>query len=205
MAKKIDDIYADLIRYVNKFENAIDERVAQAVGFTVRQRMLDLVRKGISPILGAGRFPEYKAAKNLRTTQNLIRSAKANAESPGRSRAVLARAKQKKARLQRGYPYSTEEYKRGLKKARPVNLTLTGAFLSSLTFGFGSAGKKMRVVIGFFDPKQAIKEKGHREGANGQPKRPIIPKGNQKFNETIRLDILGLLRDAVRKATKRAG
>lgn len=205
MPKKIDDIYKDITKQLQKFESAIDERLAQAVGYTVRQRMLNFISKGISPIDGRGRFPEYKAPKNLRTLQNIMRSAKANAKSSGRSRAVLQRAKQKKAKLQRGYPYSTEEYKKGTKKARPVNLYLTGAFLSALSFGFGKAGKKMRVAIGFFDPKEAIKEKGHREGANGQAKRPIIPRGSERFNETIRLDIMNLLRDAVRKATKRAG
>ena len=205
MAKKIDDIYKDLQAYLKKFESAVDERLAQAIGFTVRQRMLNLISKGISPIDGAGRFPEYKAAKGLRTLRNITRSARANARSSGRSRAVLARARQKKTRLERGYPYSTKEYRSGAKKARPVNLFLTGKFLSELAFGFGSAGKKMRIAVGFFTPYGKKLEKGHREGANGQPKRPIIPTGNQRFNETIRLDILRLLREAVRKATKRTG
>ena len=204
MAKKVDDIYKDLYAYLKKFQDAVDDRTAAEIAYTVKQRMLNFISKGISPIEGVGRFPEYKAPKDLRGIQNSIRAARASG-SAGRNKAVLGRLAQKKSSAKRGYPYSTEEYKKGEKKARPVNLWLTGKFLTSLTYGVGKAGGAMRIAIGFFDPKEAIKEKGHREGANGQAKRPIIPRPSERFNQTIRLDIMRLLKDAVRKATKRAG
>jgi hypothetical protein len=223
MAKKIDFLIADLKKHLQKFEDAIDERVGSAVGFSVRQRMLELISKGISPINGYGRFPEYKAvgflrkAKNeSRILRNTLRSANATSRASRGRFAAQTRRNQLKAKLKqkqqaaskagRGYPYSvmgTALDKFG-KRVRPVNLKLTGAFLSALEFGIGRVGKKVLVTIGFFDQEQVKKELGHREGANGQPKRPIIPRGSEMFGQTIRLDIMRLLRDAVRKATKRA-
>lgn len=225
--KKVETLTADLLKYVDRIENSVDEQVAQSVGYTVRYRMLELISKGISPILGYGRFPEYKGAtrdkvarrgqKFLRKEiKNISKQLKLGRVSTGSSSAV-GRLKAKKDRLRtlkaiasgkqkKGYPYNTKEFKEGKKFPRPVNLFLTGAFLQALTFAFKrTENQKMIVEIGWFgDPENAIKEKGHREGANGQPKRPTLPRGNERWNQTIQLDIIKLLRDAVTKAAKSA-
>ena len=62
------------------------------------------------------------------------------------------------------------------KRKRPVNLTLSGDFLKMLKFK-SKTGRKPKIEIGFYDKLSKKKEQGHREGAGGQPKRPIIPKG----------------------------
>lgn len=224
MPKKIRALKVDLLAYLDRIQGSVDERVASAVGFTVRTRMLQLISRGISPILGYGRFPEYKAVtrgkiakrgirflnreiKNTRTRLKLgqVTSSKSGV---GRLRAqqdrlrILKKAAQGKT--QKGYPYNTKEYRQGSKRPRPVNLWLTGDFLRALTFELKKLGSKMGIEIGWWEAKQAIKEKGHREGANGQPKRPTLPRGRESWNETIRLDIMRLLRDAVSKAAKNA-
>lgn len=232
MPKKIEQLYADIMKYMDRLEEAVDDRVASAVGFTVRTRILQLVSRGISPIEGKGRFAEYLAktrsrmlragarassmrAGKLRQERKRLGNALFGGSTKGRARKAgrLARLAGSRARQQRkqaraagqGYPYNTEEYRKGKKRPRPVNLWLTGEFLRSLTFQILPAGKRKMLSLGWFnDPKNAVKEKGHREGAGGQPKRPILPRAGEKWARTIQLDIMKLLRDAVSKAAKSA-
>ena len=227
--KKIDQLYADLMRYVDAIEGAIDEKAASAIGFTVRQRMLMFISRGISPILGKDRYKEYLAVTRGRNRKQLRRElnqelkfnarqtrgvraehkrnrtyvTKSRLETLRDERRGLRRSKQKVSGKPTGYPYSVQGKYPG-KKPRPVNLYLSGDFLNALTFQMKRVGKKMKLTIGWFDAAQAIKEKGHREGAGGQPKRPTLPVGDEKFNQTIQLDIMKLLRDAVTKAAKSA-
>ena len=66
------------------------------------------------------------------------------------------------------------------KKPRPVNLKLSGKFLNDLTYRV-STGKRPVLRIGFWKKKSILKEKGHREGSNKQPKRPIIPTARERY------------------------
>lgn len=70
------------------------------------------------------------------------------------------------------------------KRRRPVNLYLSGKFLESLKYKV-KTGKRPRITIGFFSRKSKAKEKGHREGARGQPKRPVIPERSEQFTRPI--------------------
>lgn len=79
----------------------------------------------------------------------------------------------------KGYPFNVDPFLN--KKLRPVNLFLTGEFLDDLRCKV--VGKQMQ--IGFFKKKSELKELGHREGANGQPKRPVIPVGKEKLNASV--------------------
>lgn len=224
MPKKIKALKADLLKYLDRIQDSVDERVASAVGFTVRTRMLQMIATGISPILGYGRFPEYKAAtrtkvakrgvkflnSEIRKTRSRLKLGQVTSSKSGVGR---LRAQQDRLRIlkkiaqakqNQGYPYNTKEYRQGKKRPRPVNLWLTGDFLRALTFELKKLAGKAGIEIGWWEPKQAIKEKGHREGANGQPKRPTLPRGSERWNQTIQLDIMKLLRDAVSKAAKTA-
>jgi len=206
--RTLKELVSSLNAYVDRLEAAVDNAVAGSVAFTVRQRMLQMIRAGVSPILGAGRFPEYKGAttrarlrNEARLSRNLLRQTKSGSRA-GRLRA-LASAKRAAAKNP-GYPFSVQS-KFPQKKPRPVNLTLSGKFLSSLNSTITKVGKRVKISIGFFSEDQAKKEKGHREGANGQRPRPIIPKGNESFSETIKADILSIIRQAVRRAGKKTG
>lgn len=86
------------------------------------------------------------------------------------------------------------------KKARPVNLKLTGEFLDSLGHE-SKAGKNAAIIIGY-PPDQALKEEGHRDGANGQLKRPTIPNANESFSVKIMNDLIDDLKEAVNKYFK---
>jgi len=83
-----------------------------------------------------------------------------------------------------------DRYPGGRKGRRPVNLKLTGKFLKSL-LARSTAGRRGSAFaeVGFSDGLSQKKEQGHREGANTQPKRPIIPEGREKFNARI-MDII---------------
>jgi len=75
------------------------------------------------------------------------------------------------------------------KRKRPVNLFLSGDFLNHLKARVRT-GFRPRITIGFFDKKSILKEKGHREGAGGQPKRPIIPLKNESFSRQVKRNFL---------------
>lgn len=91
------------------------------------------------------------------------------------------------------------------KPKSPVNLKLTQDFLNGLSYrivpsSFGSATEL------FFGNNQEVKEKGHREGANGQPKRPILPsvKG-ETFTKLIRDLYTELYRERILEVLKGKG
>lgn len=86
-----------------------------------------------------------------------------------------------------GFPAykNPSRYPGGLKRARPVNLRLTGEFLRSLKVNIELNRRGYVSRIGFFDPKSIKKEEGHRKGANRQPKRPVIPNRKQTFVRDI--------------------
>jgi hypothetical protein len=202
MARDIKQISADLRKLIADAQDALDERTAAAIGFTVRQRMLSLISKGVSPILNAGRFPEYKnvsAKRNLQNSRRVLNrlslSKRTNAAQIRRKSSKLS---QSLKQASRGYPYSVQKDFPN-KRPRPVNLFLSGDFLSNLTYALGIRGKAQVIEIGFFDDLSAKKESGHREGVNGQPKRPIIPTGSERFSAIIAQDIATIARQALNK------
>jgi hypothetical protein len=71
------------------------------------------------------------------------------------------------------------------KPKRPVNLYLTGEMLRALTFRIKEIGEQIVVTIFLKTKKARDKERGHREGAGGQPKRPIIPQGDEVLTRSI--------------------
>lgn len=80
------------------------------------------------------------------------------------------------------------------KPARPVNLSLTGNFLNNLK---AYVLKEGALEVGYRDPKEALKEKGHREGAGGQPARPTLPEGKEAFAETLQEFLVDELTGAI--------
>lgn len=84
----------------------------------------------------------------------------------------------------------------GDRKARsPVNLKLTGDFQNALRGRIQGTGKNsVTLQVGFFDKENADKERGHREGANTQPIRPVIPKEGETFAKSIQLNALRRLK-----------
>lgn len=126
----------------------------------IREKILSLVAKGISPIEGNGRFPAYKGQSEKKRSK---------------------------------YPYSVKD-KFPNKRARPVNLFLSGKFLKALK----AFPKSINIIsIGFFSSYGKKLERGHREGANGQAKRPIIPQEGERFAKSINLLILKSFREGL--------
>lgn len=93
----------------------------------------------------------------------------------------------------------------GKKKPRtPVNLHLKGDFLEALKYRVVERAFGWAVELGYFDSKQAVKEKGHREGANGQPHRPTIPiaTNDERFAASVEQPYLKVILGAIRKRTE---
>lgn len=97
----------------------------------------------------------------------------------------------------KGYPTSVR-HRFPAKKRRPVNLKLSGKFLKKLKFRVG-VGKKAFIDIGFFDKYGKTLEEGHREGAGGQPERPIIPTGKEAFRPIVIKDFKSVIVEAFKK------
>jgi len=76
------------------------------------------------------------------------------------------------------------------KRHSPVNLRLEGDFLRDLKVTDIFLGKNPFFTIGFGSRESDKKEQGHREGANGQPKRPIIPIRGESFSRAVLKEML---------------
>lgn len=91
-----------------------------------------------------------------------------------------------------------EKYPGKRKPHRPVNLTLSGDMLNALRYRINQA--KVLVTILYQDKKSKLKELGHREGANKQPRRPTIPQAQERFRKTIMQDAQAIADRALKRA-----
>lgn len=98
-----------------------------------------------------------------------------------------------------------KRYPGNKKPHSPVNLELTGKMLKDLKGRAVEAGSGYAAEVYYSDAKQKIKEKGHREGANDQPKRPTIPIANlgETFAKSISRVYLKIFSEAVSKIARR--
>jgi hypothetical protein len=181
MAKFQRDVRAEMERFKNDGVNRLPAKDRLGIGLDVIEEMKNLISKGISPIAGWGRFPAYKAVAKGQAYTRSKRGAFAG-ENDKYSRAVRSEIRKKGQRIARsGYPYTVmKQYP--LKKVRPVNLRLSGNFLDTL---LEARALKTGVSIGFWKKKGVDIEDGHRNGANGQPMRPIIPINDETFSRVI--------------------
>lgn len=171
------------------------------VGWAVIDEMLTAIEKGISPIKGEGRFPAYKwagafrAAKKSASSQ--LRNSRAYKDLRGKKKSAFKReletANLKK--FENKYPFSVKK-KFPSKRERPVNLTLSGDFLTNLLPRVTGRGQ---FEVGFFDRLSALKEMGHREGVNDQPKRPVVPGKGEVFSESVYRRLLYSLVDLINR------
>lgn len=101
-----------------------------------------------------------------------------------------------------GYP-ANKRKRYPAKRDRPVNLKLSESFLKALEFRAVSSKGSYNTEIGFYDPREVVKEEGHRDGANGQPKRPVIPQGKEEFAVSVQEKALEVLEEAVSSYVKK--
>lgn len=90
------------------------------------------------------------------------------------------------------------------KKKTPVNLRLTGDMMRSLGHKESKDGAAYKTVVKYDDPDQEIKEQGHREGANDQPKRPTLAQGNEEIAKTIENEVRDLYLEALERQAKKS-
>lgn len=166
----------ELARVQKKVDKDITTTDRQAIGNATVEKMKGLIAAGISPIEGRGRFPEYKAVKERRKSKTSSRGKKSKGTG-----------------APTGYPYTADPFFN--KKVRPVNLFLSGEFLDDLKARIRGG----QIIIGFAKKKSQLKELGHREGAGGQPKRPVIPTATEKFNASVYRTLLDSLDKVLRR------
>lgn len=160
------------------------------VGEAVIDEIRTAVAKGISPIARKGRFAAYKWA----AASNAIRKVARSFKDKGRRKQARKIAEDTKKNK---YPYSVmKDFPN--KRERPVNLELSGAFLADLKAKPTPKG----VTIGFGTELSELKEQGHREGVNGQPRRPIIPEGDEDFSPSIYRRILSVVSSILKERFK---
>lgn len=93
--------------------------------------------------------------------------------------------------------------KQRLGKGGDPNLKLSGKFLRSLTHASNKLKDGWSTTIKFSNQLSKDKEKGHRDGANGQKKRPIIPTASESFNKRISAIIKAFLNSTVAGIVRR--
>lgn len=99
-------------------------------------------------------------------------------------------------------PYKhPKKYPGSRKPASPVNLRLSGDMLDNLGYTALQSEGGYVAHVGYSDPKQILKESGHREGVNGQPARPTIPDASrgEKFASSVVDAYRKVVLDAIRK------
>jgi hypothetical protein len=90
------------------------------------------------------------------------------------------------------------------KSLQPVNLYLSGKFMSALDARPVKLDRGYGFTIGYRDSNSQAKERGHREGANNQAVRPTIPQKTEQFAKSIRDIYIRLMQDAVGRILKRS-
>lgn len=164
-----------IIKKLKRLKRPVSVNDAKLIGSTIAEEMKNQISKGISPIAGKGRFEGYRGGYKDRIKE--YKNVRVN---------------------RRGYP----------KKLRPINLKLTGKFLKGLkhwTRGGFLGG--FAAIVGFktSDKLSVKKERGHREGANDQAERPIIPKGKEFFSRRIQNKVIKILNAVIKRETKKKG
>jgi hypothetical protein len=87
------------------------------------------------------------------------------------------------------------------KPKSPVNLRLSGDFMSSLRATTKPDGKDYVAVVSY-PGNENKKEQGHRDGANSQPKRPTLPVKGETFAEKIKAAYTKIIEDRIDKLAK---
>lgn len=165
-------VNAELRRIGNKTIDSFSRQDKLQIGLATIDAMEEMISKGQSPIQGFGRFPAYKA---VAAGNKILRGGRATTRA-GRARRRGLAQKTKRA----GYPY-TVRHQYPSKRERPVNLYLSGEFMRDLD----TRPRRRGIEIGFYRKKSVLKEEGHRYGTNGQPIRPTIPIGSEKFHRFV--------------------
>lgn len=203
--KKIED----------KLTGAIDKGTLGQIGEAIKEEMLLDVSKGISPIKGIGRYDAYLAAGEINQLRKQAKQARSDSKrftnyfSRGKLKATANRLNKSADKIQdtsNRYPYN-QQGRKWKKKPRPVNLELSGEFLKALRVWITGSGSKAAVHVGFRSgtgktpgtkADAPTKERGHREGTNGQPKRPMIPVGEETLTPKYALLIRQFLAQTLR-------
>jgi len=91
------------------------------------------------------------------------------------------------------------------KPARPVNLELTGKQLKALKGRSLNIGGENIAVVQYNTTDAVDKETGHREGVNGQPKRPTLPDtdSGEEFAASINKIIVKKMDAAMKRYIKK--
>ena len=86
------------------------------------------------------------------------------------------------------------------KRLKPVNLKVTGKFLKQYK---GRPTAKNGVALGFKSNTGNVQriEKGHREGANNQAKRPIVPIGGEGLAKQVIIEFTKIILKRIRQIT----
>lgn len=89
------------------------------------------------------------------------------------------------------------------KRNRPVNLTLSGEFLGDLQGGYEFKSGGVVPKVGYRTPLSRLKEKGHAQGAGGQPKRQTIPDTPKEFTAAIFEEVVEAYKEIIAKSFKK--
>lgn len=162
-----------------KFSAKFNESVTKAIAKKFTNVEENLLSRSDARTLGEGIVKEMRA---------LISKGISPIKSFGRFPAYKSPKEGYPASVKKSYPS---------KRTTPVNLKLTGRMLADLGYSVTKKG----IEIGYSSRDAIEKERGHREGANGQPERPTIPIA--KFGEEFAQKIQDIYLKVVQRNAKK--
>jgi hypothetical protein len=182
-----------------------DRLMAREVGEFVVRASLENIAMGISPVRGYGRFPAYVADDMMRIQRKKLgkgaKTVKEKYYQKARNARVRARIEELKANY---YPFSAM-HKFTNKKLRPVNLKLSGDFLSKLDF---KVGGQRSLWVGLYNAtaKQKLMFETHNEGTHQfVPQRKFLPTGEgEQYTVGIMRGVLDIFSEWVGRKIKKS-
>jgi len=189
MAKVTVKIKLPTIDKLNK-DDIATRKFQKKLGTEVLEEVLDEVSIGKSPVKGQGRYPGYKVDRASASARKR--------KTPRSNRKVASMSADNSF-----YPNSVKDKFPG-KQKRPVNLKLSGKFLSKVNWKRIKGG----VELGLMSRSEKLRKmfETHNDGSHRHvPRRAIIPTGmGEKFTAKISRLIKDIYLERIKEMTKKS-
>lgn len=193
-------VKTSIVAFSNIMQLFKDRKLASDLGGYVVDASKEAINSGLSPVRGVGRFAPY-VAEDFRKFMN---KQKLKGKSEGAKAQRKNISNRTKLDIKKLYPYSIQK-KFPAKLLRPVNLELSGDFLSKLSWKTVSPAV-IKVGMYGMSEKQRKMFETHNEGTHKHvPQRKFLPTGEKdEYIVSIMREVLNIFSEWVGKQIKKS-